>query len=168
MEQAGSQSERRTPLLSESFSGGGFRGKKTPVAAEKKLKLKKGGITIRHNADCKLSTGEVTMQIEKTMEGDIVVLNVSGQLTTATAAEFEKAVNEVLETESNLVLDFANLDFLASSGLRVILSTQKKINTKDGALVIRNVNKVVMDVFEMTGLRDFLNVFKGNRQISGS
>ena len=108
------------------------------------------------------------MQIEKTMEGDIVVLNVSGQLTTATAAEFEKAVNEVLETESNLVLDFANLDFLASSGLRVILSTQKKINTKDGALVIRNVNKVVMDVFEMTGLRDFLNVFKGNRQISGS
>lgn len=102
------------------------------------------------------------------MEGDIVVLKVSGQLTSATSPAFETAVNEVLETESNLVLDFANLDFLASSGLRVILSTQKKINTKDGALVIRNVNKVVMDVFEMTGLRDFLNVFKGNRQISGS
>ena len=108
------------------------------------------------------------MQIEKTQEGDIVVLNVSGQLTSATSSAFEAAVNEVLETESNLVLDFANLDFLASSGLRVILSTQKKINTKDGALVIRNVNKVVMDVFEMTGLRNFLNVFQGNRQISGS
>ena len=108
------------------------------------------------------------MQIEKTQEGDIVVLNVSGQLTSATSPEFEAAVNRILETESNLVLDFTNLDFLASSGLRVILSTQKKINVKDGALVIRNVNKVVMDVFEMTGLRDFLNVFKGNRQISGS
>ena len=108
------------------------------------------------------------MQIEKTQEGDIVVLNVSGQLTSATSPEFEAAINGVLETESNLVLDFAKLDFLASSGLRVILSTQKKINTKDGALVIRNVNKVVMDVFEMTGLRDFLNVFQGNRQISGS
>ena len=105
------------------------------------------------------------MQIEKTQEGDIVVLNICGQ---ATSSEFEAAVNAVLETEKNLVLDFANLDFLASSGLRVILSTQKKINAKDGALVIRNVNNVVMEVFEMTGLRDFLNVFRGNRQILGS
>ena len=108
------------------------------------------------------------MQIEKTQEGDIVVLKVIGQLTSPTSPALETAINKVLETESNLVLDFAELDFLASSGLRVILSTQKKINTKDGALIIRNVNKVVMDVFEMTGLRDFLNVFQGNRQISGS
>ncbi len=108
------------------------------------------------------------MQIEKTQEGDIVVLKVSGQLTSSTSPELETAINAVLETESNLVLDFAELSFLASSGLRVILSTQKKINVKDGALVIRNVNKIVMEVFEMTGLRDFLNVFQGNRQISGS
>lgn len=108
------------------------------------------------------------MQIEKMKEGDIVVLKVSGQLTSTTSPALETAINEVLETESNLVLDFAELNFLASSGLRVILSTQKKINVKDGALVIRNVNKVVMEVFEMTGLRDFLNVFQGNRQISGS
>ncbi|MBR4127009.1 MAG: STAS domain-containing protein [Alphaproteobacteria bacterium] len=108
------------------------------------------------------------MQIEKTKEGDIVVLKISGQLTSVTSPELETAINGVLETESNLVLDFAELDFLASSGLRVILSTQKRINAKDGALVIRNVNKVVMEVFEMTGLRDFLNVFQGNRQISGS
>lgn len=108
------------------------------------------------------------MQIEKTKEGDIVVLKVSGQLTSVTSPELETAINGVLETDSNLVLDFAELDFLASSGLRVILSTQKRINAKDGALVIRNVNKVVMEVFEMTGLRDFLNVFQGNRQIFGS
>ena len=108
------------------------------------------------------------MQIEKTQEGDIAVLKVIGQLTSSTSPALETAVNDVLKTESNLVLDFAELDFLASSGLRVILSTQKRINAKDGALVIRNVNKVVMEVFEMTGLRDFLNVFQGNRQISGS
>ena len=108
------------------------------------------------------------MQIEKTKEGDIVVLKVSGQLTSATSPALETAINQVLETNGNLVLDFAELDFLASSGLRVILSTQKKINAKDGALVIRNVNKVVMDVFEMTGLREFLNVFQGNSRIPGS
>ena len=107
------------------------------------------------------------MQIQKTQENGIVVLKVVGQLTSPTSPALETAINEVLATESNLILDFAELDFLASSGIRVILSTQKKINAKDGAFVIRNVNKVVMEVFEMTGLRDFLNVFSGNRQISG-
>ena len=111
---------------------------------------------------------EIKMKIEKMMEGEITVLKVAGQLTSATSPELENAINKVLETENNLVLDFAELAFLASSGIRVILSTQKKINAKEGALVIRNVNKVVMDVFEMTGLRDFLNIFQGNRQISGS
>ena len=108
------------------------------------------------------------MQIEKTEENGITVLNVSGQLTSPTSPALETAINQVLETENDLILDFAELDFLASSGIRVILSTQKKIKTKNGAFVIRNVNKVVMDVFEMTGLRDFISVFHGNRQLSGS
>ena len=107
------------------------------------------------------------MQIEKTIENGVVVLKVTGQLTSPTSLSLEAAINSVLETDKNLILDFAGLDFLASSGIRVILSTQKRINTKDGAFVIRNVNKVVMEVFEMTGLRDFLNIFQGNRQISG-
>ena len=98
------------------------------------------------------------MQIEKMQEGDIVVLKVSGQLTSPTAPALEAAINDVLKTESNLILDFAGLDFLASSGIRVLLSTQKKINAKNGTFVIRNVNKVVMNVFEMTGLRGFLNI----------
>ena len=98
------------------------------------------------------------MQIEKTQEGDVAILKVNGQLTTITSPALETSINDVLKTEKNLVLDFAGLDFLASSGLRVILSTQKKINAKDGTLVIRNVNKVVMNVFEMTGLQKFINI----------
>lgn len=108
------------------------------------------------------------MQIQKSKENNVVVLKVIGQLTSQTSPALEATINDVLRTEKNLILDFAELDFLASSGIRVILSTHKKIKNKDGAFVIRNVNKVVMDVFEMTGLRDFLNIFHGNRQLSGS
>ena len=108
------------------------------------------------------------MKIEKTRENNIAVLNVSGQLTSSTAPELEAVINDILNTEKNLILDFSELIFLASSGIRVILTTQKKIHSKDGAFVIRNVNKVVMDVFEMTGLRDYLSIFRGNRQLSGS
>ena len=98
------------------------------------------------------------MQIQKTQENGITVLKVIGQLTSQTAPSLEAVINSVLETEKNLILDFSELDFLASSGIRVILSTMKKIKTQFGSLVIRNVNDVVMEVFEMTGLRDFINI----------
>ncbi|MBR1778718.1 MAG: STAS domain-containing protein [Alphaproteobacteria bacterium] len=98
------------------------------------------------------------MQIQRTQENGITVLKVIGQLRSPTAPSLEAAINSILETENSLILDFSELDFLASSGIRVILSTMKKIKTQFGSLVVRNCNKVVMDVFEMTGLREILNI----------
>lgn len=98
------------------------------------------------------------MQLQKTQENGIVVLKVIGQLISATSSSLETEINNILETENNLILDFSELDFLASSGIRVILSAQKKIKNKNGSLVIRNVNDVVMEVFEMTGLRQFIDI----------
>ena len=98
------------------------------------------------------------MQIEETREHGIVVLKLAGRLMSPTSPALETAINNVLKTENNLILDFAELAFLASSGIRVILSAQKKINAQNGSLVIRNVNDVVMEVFEMTGLREFINI----------
>ncbi len=98
------------------------------------------------------------MQLRKTQENGIVVLKVIGQLISATSSSLETEINNILETENNLILDFSELDFLASSGIRVILSAQKKIKNKNGSLVIRNVNDVVMEVFEMTGLRQFIDI----------
>lgn len=98
------------------------------------------------------------MQIQKTQENGIVVLKIAGQLISATSPAFETAVNDVLETENNLILDFSELDFLASSGIRVILSAQKKIKDRNGSLMIRNANDVVKDVFKMTGLNQFIDI----------
>ena len=98
------------------------------------------------------------MQIRKSVENGVVVLKVIGQLTSPTSPSLEAVINTVLETETRLILDFEELEFLASSGIRVILSTQKKINAEHGSLIIRNVNDVVMEVFEMTGLREFINI----------
>ncbi len=104
------------------------------------------------------SDGINKMQLQKTQENGIVVLKVIGQLISATSSSLETEINNILETENNLILDFSELNFLASSGIRVILSAQKKIKNKNGSLVIRNVNDVVMGVFEMTGLRQFIDI----------
>ncbi len=98
------------------------------------------------------------MQITKTKENDVTVLNISGRLITSTSLALETAINEVLKTENQLILDFSDVDFLASSGIRVLLITQKRITEKQGNLIIRNVNDVVMSVLEMTGLKNLLNI----------
>ena len=57
----------------------------------------------------------------------------------------------------DLVLDFAELEYVSSAGLRVILKTQKAMNTK-GSMKIVNVNEMIMEVFEITGFVDILTI----------
>lgn len=103
---------------------------------------------------------ENVMEIKKDKENGVTVLRVIGQLTSPTSPLLAAVIDNVLKEENNLILDFEKLDYLASSGIRVLLVTQKKINATKGALVLRHVNDVVMDIFEMTGLNDFLTIEK--------
>lgn len=56
-----------------------------------------------------------------------------------------------------MILDFANLQFISSAGLRVILNAQKVMNEK-GDLVIKNSGPQILEVFEITGFSDFLKI----------
>ena len=58
---------------------------------------------------------------------------------------------------TELTFDLEALDYVSSAGLRVLLSAQKIMN-KQGEMTVRNVNDAVMDVFEVTGFVDLLNI----------
>ena len=85
-------------------------------------------------------------------------------MTITTSREGEK-MQIVLEVElkrsisgiTELIFDFAGLEYISSAGLRVLLAAQKVMN-KQGSLTIRNVNSVVMEVFEITGFVDILTI----------
>jgi anti-sigma B factor antagonist len=99
------------------------------------------------------------MEIEKTSADGAVILAVSGALTAVTAEKFSAAVEPHIAGTDNLVFDFKDLNYLASAGLRVIVSTQKKMVASGRELVICNVSEDVMEVFEVTGL-DAVLTFK--------
>ena len=97
------------------------------------------------------------MTIEIKKNADELVLEITGRLDTITAPALDKTINENLGEIKSLILDCKNLEYISSAGLRVLLSTQKKLQQK-GTMKIKNVREEVMEVFEITGFVDILTV----------
>lgn len=98
------------------------------------------------------------MDITNARVDDNLIVTVAGRLNTSTAPELDNELETLIGDTEHLVIDFADLVYISSAGLRVVLSTQKAMNRKGGTLVIRNVKPEIMEVFEMTGFVDFLTI----------
>ena len=97
------------------------------------------------------------MTIEKTANGTELTMSIVGRLDTTTAPQLEAELKESYAGVTKLVFDFAELAYLSSAGLRVLLQAQKTMN-KQGEMVIKNVNETINDIFEVTGFIDILTI----------
>ena len=95
------------------------------------------------------------MKIEKNLAGTELTVMVEGRLDTLTAPELEKELKEYYGKITELVLDFKKLEYISSAGLRVVLGAHKALK---GNMVVRNVNEIVMEVFDVTGFADILTI----------
>ncbi|MDR2402612.1 MAG: STAS domain-containing protein [Spirochaetaceae bacterium] len=98
------------------------------------------------------------MEIVKSLSDGSIILSPNGKLSAATAGAFNAAVEEALGEALALVLDLKNVDYMASAGLRVLVGAQKKLCASGGSLALINVGKEVMEVLEVTGLDDVLDI----------
>ena len=97
------------------------------------------------------------MTIEKNLNGTELNVKVVGRLDTTTAPELEASLKESFEGLTKLVLDFSELEYLSSAGLRVLLQAQKTMN-KQGEMILKNVNETINEIFEVTGFIDILTI----------
>ena len=97
------------------------------------------------------------MNITTHKSNNTVTLTVEGRLDTTTAPELEKALSTQLEGVESLTLDFGDLAYISSAGLRVLLALQKTMN-KQGRMVVTHVNENIMEVFDVTGFVDVLTI----------
>ena len=97
------------------------------------------------------------MTISKERNESTLALALEGRLDTVTAPELEKELKGSLDGVSELILDFAGLEYISSAGLRVLLAAQKIMN-KQGSMKVRNVNETIMEIFEVTGFTDILTI----------
>ena len=96
----------------------------------------------------------MTINVERDFE--LVTLQVTGRLDTTTAPNLEAVINELSSDTKELVFDVAELEYISSAGIRVLLGAYKKMISNQGIMRIEKANEVVREVFEMTGLSDML------------
>ncbi len=97
------------------------------------------------------------MTIEKITNGTELTVALAGRLDTTTSPRLEAELKESIAGVTALVFDFASLEYISSAGLRVLLSAQKIMN-KQGSMVIRHVNEMIREVFDITGFADILTL----------
>lgn len=91
-------------------------------------------------------------------ENDKLTVTIKGRLDTVTAPYLEEQLNANMEGINELTLDFTSLEFISSAGLRILLTTHKAMNKRNGVMVVRGLGEEVREVFSITGFVDILNV----------
>ena len=98
------------------------------------------------------------MKITKKYDGNRLLLLIEGRIDTITSQELEKEINEELGDFESLTLDFNDLKYISSAGLRVLIITQKKLNDENIPFEIINVNGTVGEIIQMSGFDKILTI----------
>jgi len=94
-------------------------------------------------------------------EGDIRIVFLEGRMDLAGSMKTETRLNDLLdEGAAKIVMDFEKLEYLSSSGLRAIISLEKKLRERGGKLVLANMSETVENLFNITLLYDLFAIRK--------
>ena len=99
------------------------------------------------------------MTVTTNLDGAKLTVAAEGKLGTTSAPELEKAIRDNIKGVTELIFDFEKLEYMASAGLRVLLSAAK-VMKQQGSMKIINVTEPVMDVFTFTGMADVMDIEK--------
>ena len=99
------------------------------------------------------------MVVDILNEGNVKVVVIEGRLDTVTAPELEKGIAPLLAERSvSVVFECKGLEYISSSGLRVVLSSYKAVLANGGQFVLRNLTKEVRSVFDLTGFSRIMTI----------
>ena len=100
------------------------------------------------------------IDITQEENGDVVIIRVSGRLDATSSPILERQVMALIDAGKNLlVMNFANVEYLSSAGMRLLLAATKKLKSQDGKILITSVMDNVMEVIKMAGFDHILHLF---------
>ena len=97
------------------------------------------------------------VEISKNLEGTRLTVTLSGELNTVTAPNLEASLLEDLPSIDEIIFDMADLSYITSSGLRVLLVCQQELEER-GGVTIRSASPLIREVMEVTGFDSILTL----------
>ena len=97
------------------------------------------------------------MTVDKKIVNEVLTMKVIGRVDSSNSEQLEAAVNESICGIKEFIWDMEGLEFISSAGLRVIINAQKTMNSQ-GKMKFINVNRLIMEVFDITGLVDIFTI----------
>jgi len=138
--------------------GGAIEVKEAPSQAPKKNVLPAWGRNKNRFTSKPEEEEEVEMEISVTSEASVCIINLKGKLHSFTVDQFDKSCTENVKKGQSLLLDFEELTFISSAGLRSILVLWKSLGKENFAIC--GMQPFIEEVFKMSGFTTYLNVFE--------
>lgn len=98
------------------------------------------------------------MNIDFKKDGTTLTVTPEGRLDTATSPELEKRMTPEIEGMTEIIIDLANVEYVSSGGLRVLLAVEQELEERGGKLTVIHVNPHIMEILDITGFLDIINV----------
>jgi anti-sigma B factor antagonist/stage II sporulation protein AA (anti-sigma F factor antagonist) len=112
-----------------------------------------------------MSASDKLANVKEEQRGDLIILRLKGRLDAISSPGIEKQVFENINNGwHNMLFDFSEVDYLSSAGMRMLLSTTRKLKTLSGKLIVSNVNVNVMDVLKMSGFDHVLEIAQNEEE----
>jgi anti-sigma B factor antagonist len=109
------------------------------------------------------------MDIQIRNVGDVSILDFVGNLDTNNSPAAEAEVKRLLDDGRDRILfNFGNLNFISSSGLRVLLATAKKLKMTGGKMMVCGLNEIVQEVFDISGFATILSLASNEEEALAS
>ena len=98
------------------------------------------------------------MNVTVTGCGTYTRIILSGRIDTTSSAQFQQVILSTFQKDKHIVIDFLNVQYISSAGLRALLIGQKTATSKGGTMKLTNVGETVKDILEMSGFDSILTI----------
>jgi len=98
------------------------------------------------------------LQINKEITGEMLTVHIIGELNVKTSSILEEELTKSIVGMKKLVLDFAEVEYISSAGLRVLLAMEKAMRRQQGSMTLRNVNPAVKEIIRLAGFLQIMRI----------
>jgi anti-sigma B factor antagonist len=110
-----------------------------------------------------------SMEISREYTGNIIILSLNGRLDTLNFAQLENEINSLIKkNQKDYILDCQELDYVSSSGLRVLMLALNQVKAIDGKFSLCNLQPSIIKIFKISGFDRLFNIFPGRNEALAS